>query len=122
MLTGSALVSGYSLKQNVSLLWHWARMQEANLDDLAEICFVDHGKLVTNIGKLRSSIAAYQEEENLNRQLGGVGVDVEVDEVCLRARWVLINGVWHREWIHPCRQGLAARSPPIPLEPDMLAD
>ena len=38
-------------------------------------------------------------EENANAQVGGVGVDVEVDEVCLRARWVMKDGVWHREWI-----------------------
>ena len=42
----TVLVSGYSLRQNASLLYHWARMQEMSVDELAETILVDHGKLV----------------------------------------------------------------------------
>ena len=99
VLNGSLLVPGYSLRQNAQMLWHWARMQEGGLEELAEIMFVDHPKLLDNVKTLRKAIAEYQEEENTNIQLGGVGVEVEIDEVCLRARWVTVNGVPHREWV-----------------------
>jgi hypothetical protein len=100
VLQGSVvMVSGYSLRQNANMFWHWARLQEAGTDELALECFLDQGKVVQNIGRLREVVAEFQQEENDNAQLGGVGIDVEVDEVCLRARWVLDEGVWKREWV-----------------------
>ena len=42
---------------------------------------------------------------NLEIQLGGPGIEVEADEICFRARWVLRtdpdtgNAEWYREWV-----------------------
>ena len=99
------LVPGYSLKQNACLMYNWCRMQQPSCDDLAEFCLVDNGQLEQHIASIRDIVCEVQEEDNLATQLGGPGVDVEADEVCFRARWVLApdpetgERVWCREWV-----------------------
>ena len=40
------------------------------------------------------------EEHNANIQIGGPGVEVEMDEVCYRARWTTdADGTDVREWV-----------------------
>ena len=77
----------WSLQQNATLFWHWARMQEPSGDDLCEVGFVDHAKIPVSFqGPLRKVVAEEQWISDMALQLGGVGVDVEMDEVSFRWR------------------------------------
>jgi len=50
--------------------------------------------------KLRVAIENAQEHYNSTTQLGGPGVDVEVDEVCFRAQWKCgLDGSSGKEWL-----------------------
>jgi len=79
----------------------WARAAEPSSEQLAEDAFVDHPKLVSGwLADARRVVAAAQTESNANVQLGGVGVEVELDEICFRARWAQDeDGHWGKEWI-----------------------
>ena len=76
-----------SLLQNATLFWHWSRMQEPSGDDLSEFGFVDHAKVPASFqSPLRKVVAEEQVISDMFLQLGGVGVDVEMDEVSFRWR------------------------------------
>ena len=79
----------------------WARAPEPSSEQLADDAFVDHPKLVSGwLADARRVVAAAQTESNANVQLGGVGVEVELDEICFRARWAQDeDGQWGEEWI-----------------------
>ena len=83
----------WSIQQNASLLWHWARLQEPSGDDLADVAFV-HAKTVPAkfMAPLRAIVAEEQAVAEEHLQLGGVGVDVEMDEVCFRWRKIKKDG------------------------------
>ena len=91
---------GYTLRQNASLLLHWARQEEPGSDSLAQDAFVDHNRLVSGwLSKARRVVATVQKHENETIQIGGPGVEVEIDEVCFRARYINDGVVGHcREW------------------------
>lgn len=80
--------TAYSLRQNAALLLRWGRAAEPSSDDLAYDCFVDQPKLVSGwLRNIRNVVSFVQTRENECCQLGGMGVEVEIDEVCFRARW-----------------------------------
>ena len=84
---GRGLAGGYGLKQNAALFLLWARATEPSSDELALDAMVDHGKLVRGwLKDVREVVSSVQEEANALIQIGGMGVDVEMDEVCFRAR------------------------------------
>ena len=78
----------WTLQQNAALLWHWARMQEPSGDDLAEVAFVDQRSVPAWQAKVRDLVAEERRIQEEVIQLGGVGVDVEMDEVSFRWRKV----------------------------------
>ena len=78
----------WTLQQNAALLWHWAQMQEPSGDELAGVAFVDNGSVPGWQGKLRDLVAEERQIVEDWIQLGGVGVDVEMDEVSFRWRKV----------------------------------
>ena len=83
----------YSLRQNAALHTEWCKGMEPSSDMLAEDTFLDHGKLVSGwLRKVRGVVSEVQELRNSTWQLGGAGVDVEIDEVCFRARWKHLEG------------------------------
>lgn len=55
------------------------------------------------MSKARGVVSYVQSRENEEVVLGGPGIDVEIDEVCFRARWAREggrdDGEWGREWI-----------------------
>ena len=84
---------GWSLQQNAMLLWGWCKQQEPSGDDLALAGFVDAVTVPTKWqAPLRSLVAEEQLAAEGQLQLGGVGVDVEIDEVCFRWRKILRDG------------------------------
>ena len=80
---------GYTLRQNAALLLHWAKSTEPNSEELAADTFVDHGSLVRGwLKSAREVVSSEQARWNKEVQIGGPGVEVEIDEICFRARWV----------------------------------
>ena len=68
------------------LLWKWCRPIEPNSEELALETFVDHGHLVKDwLREVRCLLAEYQQRADHTAQLGGPGVDVELDEISFRA-------------------------------------
>ena len=54
-------------------------IHELPLEELAEDCFVDHGKLVQGwLAKARGMVRVVQEHDNDVAQIGGPGVQVSV--------------------------------------------
>ena len=78
--------SSWTLQQNAALLWHWARMQEPSGDDLAAVAFVDDKAVPAWQRGVRDVMAEERRVVEEWLQLGGVGVDVEMDEVSFRRR------------------------------------
>ena len=89
-----------SLRQNAQLLHTWARAREPPTSELAELAWTDAGNLADRWRPVaRSLIAEHQREADMDTQLGGVGVDVEIGEVCFRARVVrFADGTLGKEW------------------------
>jgi hypothetical protein len=99
IITGAELLNPrWSLLQNALLLWHWAQPQVPSSDTLAQLAFVDRrfllqgGRCRGRPGRegwhtrLRKFVAERQERADMAAQVGGVGVDVEADEVSFRAK------------------------------------
>lgn len=77
----------WTAQQNAALLWHWAKQQEPSGDELTEVAHVDHAKLPgTFQTPLRKMVAEERRVLESWLQLGGPGVDVEIDEVSFRWR------------------------------------
>ena len=80
---------GWSLQQNMALLCQWCHLQEPSSLELAQLGFVDHKAVGERFQKpLREVVGEEQATAEQGIRLGGVGVDVEVDEVCFRWRVV----------------------------------
>jgi len=90
----------YSLRQNASLFCRWAKSLEPSTEELALDAWLDHKRLVEGwVQNARDTVSEYQLFQNCTEQLGGPGVEVEIDEVCFRARWAEgDDGNWGREW------------------------
>ena len=107
-----------SLRQSMLILWHWARPQEPSTDELALLARVHHKSLVEGfVKRVRDIVGEFQEYEDAHMQLGGSGVDVEIDEVSFRARAVRkpdgsVAVEWHR-WLCAAQRG----SPLVALRP-----
>ena len=99
MFTGAELLNPrWPLLQTSLLLWHWAQPQEPSSDTLAQLAFVDRRSLLEGgrrrgrpgregwDTRLRKFVAERQERADMAAQVGGVGVDVEADEVSFRAK------------------------------------
>ena len=79
--------------QNARLLLSWARLPEPNAQILALDCFVDADKLLTGwLAKAREVVERVQTHRCETVRLGGMGREVEIDELCFRARWTRPNG------------------------------
>jgi len=91
----------YTLRQNVALLLLWARPREPSSEELAFDTFLNHESLVSGwLDNIRKVVASVQEVENGRVILGGPGYEVEMDEVCFRARWAVDEeGTEKREWM-----------------------
>lgn len=89
------------MRQNVALILRWACSREPSSEELARDCFVNQESLVSGwLHKVRGVVAYVQERQNELAQLGGIGIGVEIDEVCFRARWARgADGKWGKEWL-----------------------
>ena len=57
------------------------------LEELAEDCFVDHGKLVEGwLANARGVVGVVQEHDNEAAQIGGPGVEVSLIDLCTCTR------------------------------------
>ena len=90
----------YTLWQNAHLLLKWPSSPELNSHKLAQEVFVDANKLLTGwLAKARAVIERVQTHASETVQLGGPGVEVEMDELCFRCKWSRPDGSWGKEWV-----------------------
>ena len=95
MLNSTEILSNqWSLAQNVTMLYHWCQQQAPTASTLGDVAFVD-SKVVGKefLDPLRRLVAAEQVTTQRGLRLGGVGVDVEMDEVCFRVQRVKVSRV-----------------------------
>ena len=90
----------YTLSQNAHLLFKWPSSPEPNSVQLAQEVFVDADCLLTGwLAKARAVVERVQSHAAQTVQLGGPGVEVEMDELCFRRRWTRPDGSWGKEWV-----------------------
>ena len=91
----------YTVRQNALLFYQWCRPGEPTTESLARDAMVDSKRLTAGwLHKLRLAIEHAQEHYNSTTQLGGIAVDVEVDEICFRASWTRhSDGTSGKEWM-----------------------
>ena len=109
MQDAEAFNPNLSLLQNALMLWLWAKQTEPNPEELAFNSFVDYRRLREgSIARIRALIADHQERLDGEMQLGGPGIDVEMDEVSPRAKAVKVDDItkinWYR-WFAAAERG-----------------
>ena len=83
----------WTLLQNANLLYSWCQQQEPSANQLAADAHVDASQAARTFQQpLRALIAEEQAIVQSVVQLGGVGVDVEMDEVNFRTQRLVVDG------------------------------